>query len=184
MVSLLFTNLLTIGIAFYQGWSLSEVMWVYWIQSVIIGIFQYKKILDLKNFTTSGIKFNGKPVAETDAGKKSIAYFFLFHYGGFHLVYLIFLLALHQKPDLFWFFLLAISYFINHYRSYKSTKVQDAKRTQSLQTLIVKPYKRILPMHAVIVLGTMMSPANGVLLFLSLKTATDLLGHYLEHKTS
>ncbi|MCX6801619.1 MAG: DUF6498-containing protein [Candidatus Diapherotrites archaeon] len=51
-ISLLAANLFTIAIAVTQGWGLLQLLWVYWFQSVIIGVFNYLRILNLKEFST------------------------------------------------------------------------------------------------------------------------------------
>ena len=83
---LLFSNLLTIVIAVYQGWSAKEVMLIYWSQSVIIGIFNVRRMLALQNFSTDGVTMNSRSVDPTPGTKRSMAFFFAIHYGFFHAV--------------------------------------------------------------------------------------------------
>ena len=84
-------NLVSIYFAFSQGWALSQIMWIYWGQSVIIGVMNVIRMLALKDFTTKGMSQNGEPVPETQAAKNGMAAFFAFHYGFFHFVYAVFL---------------------------------------------------------------------------------------------
>jgi len=93
MLSLLFSNLLTIYLAVSQDWSLITIMWVYWFQSVTIGFFNFIRILTLKDFSTDGFKVNNRSVEATKKTKISTAIFFAFHYGFFHFVYAIFLVS-------------------------------------------------------------------------------------------
>ncbi|NIP38026.1 MAG: hypothetical protein GWO07_09360 [Candidatus Dadabacteria bacterium] len=53
---LLVSNIITIILAVYERWSLSEIMCIYWGQSVIIGYFNRRRILDLQKFSTSGFR--------------------------------------------------------------------------------------------------------------------------------
>ena len=46
--SLIAANLITIVFAIYEGWNLQELMVIYWSQSVIIGYFSIRRMLDLK----------------------------------------------------------------------------------------------------------------------------------------
>jgi hypothetical protein len=87
---LLFSNLVTIFFATKEGWNLSTIMWVYWFQSITIGLFNFIRILQLKEFSTEGFKINGQPAQPTQGTKKFTAFFFLFHYGFFTLFILYF----------------------------------------------------------------------------------------------
>ncbi len=65
----------------------------YLLQSIIIGLFQAKKILDLKVFSTEGFKMNNHAVEPTRATQWKVVLFFLVHYGIFHSVYAGFILG-------------------------------------------------------------------------------------------
>ena len=67
-------------------------MIIYWGQSIIIGFYNFIKILNLKNFTTENFKINGQTVEPNNATKYKTAIFFVFHYGLFHVAYLSFIL--------------------------------------------------------------------------------------------
>lgn len=92
--SLLVSNLLVIFFATTEHWNLQTLMWIYWFQSIIIGFFSFIRILKLNEFSTEGYvnTATGKQMESTQGTKIFSAFFFLFHYGGFHFVYLIFLL--------------------------------------------------------------------------------------------
>jgi hypothetical protein len=82
--------------AIVDGISANEVLWIYWSQSVIIGIFNFIKMVTLKEFSTEGFKQGKKQMLPTRATAISSAVFFLFHYGFFHLIYAIFLGAFSE----------------------------------------------------------------------------------------
>ena len=50
--SLIASNLVVIVWALIEKWSIVTIMWIYWTQSVTIGIFWFIKMLTLKNFST------------------------------------------------------------------------------------------------------------------------------------
>jgi len=92
VVGVIATNLVAIGIAWWQHWPLVTLLWPYWLQSVIIGWYSRKRILALRDFSlqnTSGFD-GGSP----EATKRQTARFFTLHYGIFHLVYALFLWTL------------------------------------------------------------------------------------------
>lgn len=69
--ALIGSNLVTIVWALIANWSLAVIIWVYWVQSVTIGILWFFKILSLKEFSTKGFKINERSVEPTRAKKKS-----------------------------------------------------------------------------------------------------------------
>ena len=90
-LSLIFSNLLVIVFAVVDNLSALDILWIYWTQSVIIGIFNFIKILSLREFSTEGFRQGNKQVLPTRGTKISTAIFFLFHYGFFHVIYAVFL---------------------------------------------------------------------------------------------
>ncbi len=187
LLSLLCSNAATIFFAITENWNLSTVMWVYWFQSVIIGFFNFVRILGLKEFSTEGFKINGKPAAPTQQTKFFTAFFFLIHFGIFHLVYFIFLLtgamtkiygSTPGTTELKYIGLTAVLFFLNHLFSYFYNKPRDTKK-QNIGSLMFYPYARIIPMHLTIILGFKFG--NVLPLFLVLKTFADLVMHIMEH---
>lgn len=184
---LLLSNIATIYFATTEHWNLSTILWVYWFQSITIGFFNFIRILQLKEFSTTGFKINGKLAQPTRLTKIFTAFFFLFHYGFFHFVYLIFLLAgtftktygnIPDSAEIKYIFLTALLFFINHLFSYFYNKQKDTER-QNIGSLMSYPYARIIPMHLTIIFG---SAFGGALpLFLVLKTFADGVMHVIEH---
>ena len=58
-LSLIIANLITIVLAVYEDWNLQELMVIYWSQSVIIGYFSIRRMLDLQQFSTENFTSNG-----------------------------------------------------------------------------------------------------------------------------
>ncbi|MBP9758865.1 hypothetical protein KBD45_04150 [Candidatus Dojkabacteria bacterium] len=184
---LLFTNLLTIWFAYRESWDLSVLVWIYWFQSVTIGIFNFIRILQLKEFSTEGVRIGDQPVEPEEWVKVFIAMFFLFHYGIFHLGYLFFMLFSAFPLILFdglnWSVILyvllsALFFFLNHLFSYFYNRPVDTKK-QNIGTLMFYPYARIIPMHLII--SYAFTSGNMVIPFLLLKTLADVIMHIVEH---
>ncbi len=186
LIVLFLSNIVTIIIALWAGWQLADVMWVYWAQSVIIGFYNWRRMRALKNFSTSGFTMNDRPVPETEQGKKSVAGFFLLHYGIFHVVYLVFLFKDMPLVTLINIAALVICvgvFIYNHHFSYHYNIEQDAAGKPNLGTIMFMPYVRIVPMHLMIVVGANMGAESGMalLMFLGMKTVADMLMHIIEH---
>jgi len=200
-VSLILTNLFIIFNAFFETINLYAIMWVYWSQSVIIGAFNFLRILQLKEFTTKGFRINGRPAKPTKGTKSFTAFFFLIHYGLFHIVYAFFLFsgpiftALRTTPALGSVFnpmealktLLfivggALLFFINHLISFRVNKKPFGEKP-NIGKVMFYPYPRIIPMHLTIILGGFLYAGKEVvILFLILKMLADVIMHVMEHK--
>jgi len=182
--ALLLANFFVIILAVLQQWSVATILWSYWCQSVIIGLFQAKKMADLKEFSTKGMLVNDRPVDPTPETKRSMARFFLFHYNAFHVGYLIFLITgLSARPDWWGVGAAAATFFINHWFSYRENRAQDRKRVINLGLMMFYPYIRILPMHLFIIFLVPLAGSPLALAgFLLLKTGADVVMHVVEHK--
>lgn len=182
---LFLVNVGNIFFAVIENWSLSTILWTYWVQSVLIGLFQCLKILRLKAFSTEGVAMNGKPVPPTVGTKHKIAGFFLFHYGFFHFIYAIFLGALSGKVDAAAVGLAGLAFGVNHFLSYRLNRECDEGRMPNIGSLMFFPYIRIVPMHLIIMISVPFAGSMPILvLFLLLKTVADVLMHVLEHQQS
>jgi len=186
------TNLVAIGIAWWQHWPLVTLLWPYWMQSVIIGWYSRKRILALRDFSlanTSGFD-RGSP----EATKRGTARFFAMHYGIFHLVYALVLWGATRGKvrgvtpyhvdalDLLFMAALAVSFVITHRAAYRRIMAADEHSKPNIGGVMFLPYLRIVPMHLTIVLGLAAGHGGGVLLFGTLKTAADALMHWIEHR--
>src|SRR5690606_6752584 len=126
------------------GW----LMWPYWIQSVIIGFYAWRRMMSLREFTTAGLKSNGRPVPETEAGKRSVATFFLLHYGFFHFIYLFFLLAEHRVSlplEIIALLGCGLSFVLSQRETFAAQHAADLQGRPNLGALMFLPYLRVLP---------------------------------------
>lgn len=185
VVSLLVSNLLVIILAVVQKWDTSTVLWVYWIQSIIIGFFQFLRILSLKKFSTNNFKINNQLVSPSTQTKTFTAFFFAFHYGFFHFIYAIFLFNLftNQPLDFNNLFIGGLIFLLNHAFSFSQNRIMDEYKIQNIGTLMFSPYARIIPMHLIIVFGAILGQSI-LIVFLLLKTLADLIMHTVKHKVN
>jgi hypothetical protein len=186
-LSLVVVNAATVAVAFGLDWPVQALMWPFWIQSVVIGYYSRRRILALGRFSTENFTMNDRPVSPTPATQRSVANFFALHYGFFHFGYLMFLVQ--QSPDWRWWdvlggLALGVSFAWNHRLSFQQNVEADRQGTPNIGTLMFLPYARILPMHLTIIFGGTVAGGGplAVLLFGALKTAADVLMHYVEHR--
>lgn len=182
---LVITNLIIIIFATVQHWNFLTLMWIYWTQSVIIGLVNFVRMLLLKDFSTKGMIFGGKPVEKTTSSKIAMAFFFLFHYGGFQAMYVFFIFDAHDvfgkqfdPPELLPILIGAGFFLINHVYSF-IRHFYELSRKQKLGDVMGIPYIRIVPMHIVIIfMAIVPSP---LIIFLLLRTVADVTMHAVEH---
>lgn len=181
--NLLVSNGATLAAALAFDWPPGWLLWPYWIQSVVVGWYARKRMLGLARFTTKGLTSNGRHVPETEAGKRSIANFFAFHYGFFHVGYLVFLSREHGVSGWLDVLVLAscgVSFMLSQRETWAVQHAADLRGCPNLGHLMFLPYLRIVPMHAAIILGASFVDGGAdagpwiVLLFVGLKTLVDV----------
>lgn len=178
---LLAINAVALGVAHWKQWPLTQLMLLYWAQSIAIGISYVLRILSLDKFSTEGFKINNQAVDPTPETKRKVAGFFAFHFGFFHAIYFLFLLTgPESRPRLdAWFWLCVLAFALNHFWSYRYNRDVDRQGTPNIGTLMFTPYVRILPMHLTILTGGLLG--KGLLLFGGLKILADVVMHLIEH---
>ena len=183
-------NIVTLIVAIALKWPASEIMWIYWWQSVFIGVANFYRMWNLTEFTTKGMTMNDRPVPETPEGARSTAMFFAVHYGIFHLVYMGFLTSMTAELDLpepvlidrIMAVIAILSFFASHLFSLHYNATRDFRsKKPNLGSLMFYPYLRIIPMHMTIILGGALG-AFSLILFIGLKTAADAGMHAIEHQ--
>jgi len=180
-LSLLVVNAGVISFAVASAWSLPTVLASYWLQSVIIGVFQAKKMSDLKTFSTDGFKINDRPVKPTPETRRQVVQFFLLHYGLFHFAYGGYILSLGAPswPDVL---LSGAAFFANHLYSYVVNRDRPRRIPANIGSMMCFPYIRVVPMQGFILYGALAAvPGSELVFFMILKTLTDEAMHAIEH---
>ncbi len=155
----------------------TTLIWIFWLQSVILGIFNFFDMLTLHKVEIGNFTINND-VPSPGKAKGCLSFFFLVHYGGFHLGYLVFI-AIYFKFTAIDFSVLKIALlgllfsslvqFIQNKTIYKNVP-------RSVTKMFFIPYLRIVPMHLTILLPQFLHWQPG-LTFLILKAVFDLIGH-------
>jgi hypothetical protein len=162
-VALLLANLVPLGGAAFLGWSLSDVMVLYWAESAIIGFFNVCKIVVIGRWFAL-----------------AAAPFFLGHFGGFMAVGG----DLSEVAGLFvslWPALLAL--FVSHaYSFFVNFLGRREYRGRTIGDQMSEPYARIIFMHLVLIFGGFLvlllgDPMPVLVLVIVLKIWMDLRAH-------
>ena len=187
---ILASNLLTLVVAFVFHWDVRDLLWPYWMQSVVIGAFAARRMFVLQRFDVEGVSINDQPATESTQTRHSTVLFFIVHYGFFHFGYLVFLWTGWMEKgsavtslDKLGIAVLALSFLWSHWQSHREHVQADLAGRPNIGKLMFLPYLRIIPMHIVILFGAAKGGGAGmVLLFVVLKTLADLGMHRLEHR--
>jgi hypothetical protein len=203
VLSLIAGNLLTIALAVLGNWDLATVIFIYWAQSVIIGIFAFISILCTDTAGMTGVTVTttlrdgtkqvrpGNPVTF----KLILAGFFAVHYGLFHLVYYSFIVDSGifgpVQPGDPGILTSCCIFFVIHTYSFLYHRARGAAAVTGMMEHFMDPYTRIIPMHLTIIFGGVLILGLGffgitttmpvLVLFLLLKTYADVAGHVQKH---
>jgi len=204
VISLIFANVVTIVLAVIGGWDLATVLFVYWAQSIIIGIFS---VISLLGADTAALQADLKKPIDERGGSEKIssrfvwfykymrAGFFCLHYGLFHWGYYAFIVesglfgAVNFADPNLW--LSCGLFFANHLYSHITYHHKGPKDYRYVNEQFFTPYRRIIPMHMTIIFGSIVIFTLGVfgitstlpvlVLFLLLKTYSDITAHLIKH---
>jgi hypothetical protein len=150
-IILIIANLFPIFGVLYLGWSLPNILYLYWAESAIIGFFNI-----LKMATAQG--------GEPPKNKLFFTCFFMIHYGLFMVVHFVFLTIILLKAfeaqglnigllsSIRWGLILL---FLSYSSSFLANYIGKGEyKSASEKVLLLQPYGRIVVMHLTILLGT------------------------------
>lgn len=189
---LLATNLAALALALWQRWPLGMLLFPYWLQSVLIGIFAWRRIRVTPDYRVGSVQFtiNKRRFRREDWPQRRLARFFAMHFGLFHFVYMLFILGLAMHGNgvttLDWYFAwaAALPLAISQARVHREEVREDRVHLPSTGALFLLPYLRVVPMHIGILVGGMLVGGGhagwAIVVFGGLKTVFDLAGHLAE----
>jgi hypothetical protein len=186
LLPLLISNGLAIWWAARDHLSLQTVMMMYWSQSVAIGAVNVLRILALRGYSTDDFKIGG-PLSPSFGAKLKVAGFFTLHYGFFHVVYLVFILAAMTRGRLdvnVAFVLYGAALFAGTELAALALHWNAETRGRNIGKVMFAPYLRIVPMHLAIIFGGFVNYHPGLTLglFQGLKTVADVFTHMIQHR--
>jgi hypothetical protein len=186
LLPLLLSNGLAIWWAARDHLSLQTVMMIYWAQSVAIGVVNVVRILALREYSTEDFRMGG-PLSPSAGTKLKIAGFFTLHYGFFHVVYLVFILAAMTRGHVdvnVPFVLYGAALFAGTDLAALALHWNAETRGRNIGQVMFAPYARIVPMHLAIIFGGFVNfhPGLTLWLFQGLKTIADVVAHLVQHR--
>ncbi len=186
-LALVLANLVPVAGVLALGWSVGEIMLLYWAESAIIGLFNVAKLVVVARW-----------------GALAMVPFFVGHYGGFMTVHLLFIFGFFLGDpaagtdvslavvgatfvDL-WPALLALV--VSHAVSFALNFIGRREFAgRSAREQMGAPYRRIIAMHLTIILGGFLVLAfkaalPALLLLIAIKLSADVRAHLGEHAST
>jgi len=176
--ALVISNLFPLVGVLVLGWDAGALIFLYWAENLVIGFYNYCKMLAAR----------GKPASRVS--RWFLPHFFLLHYGIFTAVHGVFVLTLFGRPldNLEWVGLSALFLFLSHGVSFWTHFLRGGERQRlNAEDLFIQPYPRVVVMHITILAGgflamTLDSPPVALAVLVALKIIIDMLLHLREHK--
>jgi hypothetical protein len=157
---LLFVNLFTIFLAIFENWNVLILLWIYWSQSVILGIFTALKLATAKSeiidsFREQYLKETGKNISNY---RVYSVFGFIFAYGFFHCIYALFIHPFSVSPLVPYVDWLSLYssvglFFVNHLFSFIYAGGGSKLTAGEFKSQMTLVFLRIIPMHATIILS-------------------------------
>lgn len=183
--NLLLSNAATVVAALFFRWDVGQLLWPYWIQSVIVGWYARKRIANLPDAGAGDAAAGKQTDSEGESGTMSFALFFALHYGFFHLLYAGFLHEMHPVSgarEALVLLACGASFALSQRATYAAQHAADLRRPPAVGALMALPYLRVVPMHLAILVGANFSGTGALLFFAALKTAADVLLDWFDRR--
>ncbi|NMB80157.1 MAG: hypothetical protein GYA23_13795 [Methanomicrobiales archaeon] len=189
VIGLIIANLVTIGLAILQNWDTATILFTFWLQSIIIGLFSAVKLLTadtalLAEELGKAEEWTGRgPVASRGrvwTYKILVAGFFLFHYGLFHLFYYFLFFYEGEFGPVEYMAgsggIICGIFFLSHLFSFLFHNRTEKRGGDYMAMAILIPYNRIVPMHLTMIIGGMIA---AFLQLIGIETVLPLLVVFL-----
>jgi hypothetical protein len=183
LVSLILANLFPLFGVLYFKWQISDIIFFYWFENIIIGVMNVLKMAiaggDIKSsWWVQMVKKSGQIL------------FFTFHYGMFTGVHGVFVMTLFGLPKMSLLALIATAgvMVLSHGESFLQNYIGRKEYLKStIDSLFMQPYGRIVVVHLTILLGAFFSLGlhsnwGALIVMVILKTSVDIWSHLRERK--
>lgn len=185
-ILLIIANLIPLLGFLFLGWNQYDILILYWVESVVIGIYNFFRIRKAK-----GVEDDTKNLEKKNSVSE-ISFFFFLHYGifisghGFALIQLgAEKSSFFQERDILGILAFFVALMISHGFSYYFNYIGKGEYLyRSPERQMIAPYGRIAIMHITITIGASLMtilPSGTFLLFIFLKIFFDLLFHVRVH---
>jgi hypothetical protein len=202
LAALIVANLIPLAGVLFLGWSVWQILIIYWLENGIAGIFNVLKMQKAEGTddASATLTINGRP-ASGDS-RAALIPFFCIHYGIFWVVHGVFVLTLPvfgaaatggessfgTTPDPLVLAFAVIALFVSHGLSYWFNFIGGGEyKRVSPAGQMFKPYGRLVVLHVTIIIGAIAISITGaavaaLAILVLLKIALDIGLHLAEHR--
>lgn len=190
IIGLVLSNLVPVYGVTFLGWSFANIIFLYWFENVVIGIFIVFKMILVRNFavTENLDQSSSLPISVI---KYFLIGFFILHFGVFTLAHGVFLSVIFSGKITFHSSLLVAIFmmFISHGISFVHNYIRPKNYLKASSLLLMfSPYPRIIVVHLTVIFAGLFIIDDlsivPLIIFTLLKTAVDLGSHLFEHRNS
>lgn len=185
---LLGSNLVALVFAIWFQWNLFEIVLLYWIQALIIGVFQRRKVRDMIAYARHPQQARWFRKHSTGLMQVGMHNAFAGLYGVFWAVAGILLIIAFFNSERLTVdpvsILFASSTFVfSHWWSYRTNKPTDEQRVVDINVLLLPVFRMFLPLHVFAVVMDLDITTNPAVtaVWMLIKTTVDLGSHLIEH---
>jgi hypothetical protein len=202
LIALVLANLIPLAGVIFLGWSVWQILIIYWLENGIVGLYNVLKMQKAEGTdeASATVTINGRrPVGDA---KSSLIPFFCLHYGIFWTVHGVFVLtlplfgasetggesSLGTTPDPLVLVIAVIALLISHGVSYWFNFIGGGEyKRVSAAGQMFKPYGRLVALHLTIIFGAIAISITGaaivaLAILVLLKLALDIGLHLAEHR--
>jgi hypothetical protein len=154
-------------------------VWLYWSQSMLLGVFTILDLLTIKNAKPVTLTINKafNSMRDDKKSKYSSVRFFFIIYGALHLFYSAFLLTMNKdhapiRWEFFKYFFYA--FLVGQVINFIQNKIQQRKQETDTAPIMFSPFIRVLPVHLIIIFSGFF-PGRAMIAFLILKSVADVV---------
>lgn len=184
---LLIANALVMVIAVYWHWNPLEIILLYIVQAVIIGITQRLKIRDMIEYASRSreIKYSYNPLMTAEAHNVFAVLYGLFSIPIIIATIVKFLIQTNISIPVLPLFLGSLLFVVVHWWSYQSNRQTDRLRPADLNNAYILPLVRLIPLFVALigVNAEFVYDSSTMLIWMLIKTMVDVGIHIHEHKT-
>jgi hypothetical protein len=200
IVALVVANLIPLFGVLFLGWSVWNILVIYWLENGIVGVINVLKMSAATGEEATGLPaaltINGQPASSMS--KVGLIPFFIVHYGIFWFVHGIFVLTLPaflslasdtpMELGLGAVLFAAVGLAVSHGLSFWWNFLRGGEyRRTTPAALMFAPYRRLVALHLTIIFGALAvmltgAPIVAVAILVGIKTLIDLGLHLAEHR--
>lgn len=188
---LLASNLIALFCAIKFQWNLFEIVLLYWIQALIIGVFQRRKVRDMVAYAmhpsrAKWFRAERRPLIQEGMHNGFAGIYGVFWAGAGAILLFKFFISSRPTIDPITILFVSSTFVFSHWWSYRANKKTDETRIVDLNVLLLPLFRMFLPLHIFSVVMDLDSTTTTAMIavWMTLKTSMDVGAHIIEHNES